>query len=234
MSASGTPNILSHLFKDGAGVLPGSDSATPMVINAKREFPFSPVVQPVLCVSFPRSGSYFFKSCLEMTIGPSLKWCEGYTEPFDPEVHNMLKSHDYDLEIEPPPGWAVVLQLRDPLDAVPSWYDKELEISRARHDDVTDCYEYWRWWAPVAFQHWLGLARRWLHRSEVKAVVWHSELELDPRRAIRKVARLMTGRDPERIRHPEFAPKSCRERFRHYRLEDFREYADLFKDTHYE
>jgi hypothetical protein len=187
------------------------------------------IIQPLLCVSFPRSGACLLEESLRLTMGDAFVYCEWYKEPFDPARHNFLKNHDYKLDFEPPAGWQAILQLRNLLDAVPSWFDLEVSFGT-----LVDNYESWRAWAPKAFEHWRRLAARWRDRPDVRAIIWHDELTFDPRRAIAQVVEIMTGVRPTAVQHPPLRAPSSRHTWRFFCSEDFRQFAKSFDPPVYD
>lgn len=173
----------------------------------------------VFCATFPRSGSQFLADCVKETIGNKLKWCESYSDPFCPVCHNMVKTHDFDLADGPPNGWATVVQIRDPLHAVPSWFDVQV----GKYGQV-DTYEEWFKWATKSFLFWRKFVHRWCFQMKTDLIIGHDRLVQRPNDYVSHVAGLITGTT---IETPVFAvrrPTSCLS-FRYFNEDDF----DYFK-----
>lgn len=175
----------------------------------------------LLCASYPRSGSQFLVDNLRAAIGPQLRWCEGYSEAFDPIGHNMLKTHDFNLTDQPPTGWGVIVQVRNPLHAVPSYFDVQLKYG------VEDTYEAWREFARPAFIYWAKFVRKWVLNSHTELVIQYRDMHEEPGRYVEHVAWLLTGRSgclPPTI---ETRAPSEGQDFRYYKKEDFRQLVAL-------
>lgn len=178
----------------------------------------------LLLVSLPRSGSgYLRKAMLEMW-GERYKPCKGYKEQvFDPEEHNSLKSHDFALDVQPLAQWGVVLQWRDPLDAVPSWFNYCVE-----RDGLEDSYEMWKAWSHGRFIFAGQLYRKWINHPRVVMTIDHARLQSDPENTASAVGRLMFGWDidPARLKTKP-RPATNHRKFRHYRVKDFAAYSAM-------
>lgn len=144
-------------------------------------------LQPLLCVSFPRSGCTWLAACLTAAL-PGFEYCELYSVPYRAGHHNFVKNHDFGLDYPLPPGLVPILQLREPIAAVCSYWT--LSVERGVVEDTEAAF---RDWAPAQFRYWKRLYARWRHRAVL--TLWHDHLLLDPYSQIEAVARLMTG-DP--------------------------------------
>jgi hypothetical protein len=176
----------------------------------------------LLCASFPRSGSQFLVDGLRAAMGDRLKWCEGYEEPFLPDHHNMLKTHDFSLTDSPHADWGVIVQLRHPLDAIPSWFEVQL-----KYGDVTDDYESWIRWARQAFVFWSKFVRKWVLNSHTEMVILHYNLVRHPNHYIEHIAWLLTGDAGMIAPDVGVRPHSNHKAFRYYREEDFAFFQSL-------
>lgn len=175
----------------------------------------------LLCASYPRSGSQFLVDSLRAAIGDELRWCEGYTEAFDPDAHNMLKTHDFDLRAAPLRHWGAIVQVRNPLDAVPSYFEVQLKYGQP------DTYESWREFARTAFVYWAKFVRKWVLNSQTELVIQYRDLAEDPTRYVEHIAWLLTGRtgcEPPAIK---MRNGSSHKNFRYYNKSDFRQFIAL-------
>lgn len=170
----------------------------------------------LLHVSFPRSGNQFLVNCLRSAIGERLRWCEGYTTQFDPAQFNMLKTHDFHLTAKPPDGWGTIVQLRNPLDALPSWFNVQNKYGQP------DTYESWREWSRTAIIHWSKFVRKWVLNSHPDLVILHYDLQRHAANYIEHIAWLLTGESGHRAAAIENRPASVRWEFRYFKEDDFR------------
>lgn len=161
--------------------------------------------------------------------GDAYKPCRGYDkDPFNPLKHNFnsLKTHDLGLDDQPINGWNVLFQWRNPLDAVPSWFDWE-----TRHIGTTDTYETWRAWAPDRFVFAGRLYRKWARHPKTVMILRHEELQQNPEVHAHLVGNLIFGDWTAAPNPLQTRPRraSHHHKFRHYRASDFCLYAALMK-----
>lgn len=148
-------------------------------------------------------------------MGADLRWCEGYEDRPDMNYHNMLKSHDFDLALEVPPGWDVIVQVRHPFEAVTSWFNTQ--TSRYGWEDS---YEHWSKWAPTAFLFWNRFVRRWVTSGKAVMVIDYEDLLANTDHYVRCLMWILSRRTVlTHSTNPK--PKRDYKDFRYYRPSDF-------------
>lgn len=80
--------------------------------------------QPTVSISFPRSGHHLLVQLLRAYCGSSFNYCEVYKRGHLLECAetNYLKTHDFDLQFQTPENWREIVQIRDPVEAIESWF----------------------------------------------------------------------------------------------------------------
>lgn len=93
----------------------------------------------ILSVSFPRSGCMFLRDCMQSALGNRLRWADSHREKVN-SYHNFIKTHDFDLKAELPEDHFLLVMYRDPMEAIPSWFD--LEVRNGRFADNEEGWEH--------------------------------------------------------------------------------------------
>lgn len=77
-------------------------------------------------VTFPRSGHHLLKDILEYYFDGQLKYCSLYSDPGmqlgTSPLTNFQKNHDFDLVTPVLDNRKYIVQIRDPIDAIESWF----------------------------------------------------------------------------------------------------------------
>lgn len=176
----------------------------------------------VFCATFPRSGSQFMADCVKATIGDKLKWCESYENEFCPRCYNMAKTHDFVLDDSVPCGWGLVVQIRSPLHAIPSWFDVQVEKYGQE-----DTHEAWIKWADPAFTFWRKFVHKWILSANPELVVIGEQFSRNPEPYVAHVSSLILGGGPVVVPKLETRrPSSCLG-FRYYDNDVFEYYEAL-------
>lgn len=170
----------------------------------------------IVLATYPRSGNTYLVNRMQEILGDRMKYCESHKETFDPETHNVVKTHDFDLDFQVPAGWKVIVQLRYPPDAITSWFN--LEIG---HRVPEDTLAAWREFYPFAAQHYRAFCQKWLCRSNL--ILWHRDIVNSPSEAVSAAVREFDPTLPlpcVGLSEPPRKP-SRHKNFRHYTKEDF-------------
>jgi len=142
-------------------------------------------------VSFPRSGHRFTTELLQAYFGPALVYSG---EPAPPEA-NFIKHHDQDGALEVDPNGHYLVQVRDPFDAVWSWYKMTVDL-----DGIPDTIQSYRGIFLEKLDYWTGFMRKWvLSDLPNRVIVKYYDLVTHPAKSLRRVLPLF-GEYPDRAR----------------------------------
>lgn len=169
-------------------------------------------ITPTECITFPRSGHHILLSCLADYFGPTLRWSSVHS-PYswdenpgleshgplgtDPAT-NFQKNHDFRLDTPIEAGRKYVIQYREPLEALISWY--KMRIADGRGND--DSPEAWERFARDNTNYWRGFVRKWiLSRERLAAgerilLLDYAWLVSDPSGSVDRVVRFLTNGSP--------------------------------------
>jgi len=131
-----------------------------------------------VAATFPRSGNTYMIYCLGHYFSKQrLHFTDIHRPgslPFDKDPDCvLLKTHDFDLKFSPQPQWKYLVQIRDPLEALASWNQLNIEEGHpAKHID-----EWWR----KQMQFYADFVKKWiLQPMPNRLVVPFAELMADP------------------------------------------------------
>src|SRR3989338_7344835 len=105
--------------------------------------------QPAVCVAFPRSGYYRLMRMLALYYEGALS--ETY----------FRKESDSDLKLLQNPTCRYVVQTRNPLEAIVSWYASEME----REEDTADSRRVWEKFAREKVRFWNYFCDKWVTKQ---------------------------------------------------------------------
>ena len=130
----------------------------------------------LLIVTFPRSGHHLLVGMLQKYFGPEMVYCETYehcnTIPCPNLTVNVQKTHDFDLDVAAPDGWKVLVQMREPLPAIVSWY--ETQVSRY---GMEDSRRSWDEFFAEKMHFYVNFYKKWAHGNHV---IFYEELIAEP------------------------------------------------------
>ena len=110
------------------------------------------MIRKTIFVTYPRSGHHWLMRCLQDYYGEEMVYCEHYTccqtIPCAKQEANILKNHDFTLDLVIPEDWNVIVQYRNPQDAISSLYkvSKEKDYIKFIYDNLYWYYEWMRKW----------------------------------------------------------------------------------------
>lgn len=105
-------------------------------------------------ITFPRSGHHWLMNMTQRALDLPCNWhCDLHNS--QPHHETLVeKSHDFDLQFKTKPGVPIIVQWRNPVDALCSWY--ELGV---RHGNWKSDKSHWRFWSA---QHIIFAAQFYL------------------------------------------------------------------------
>lgn len=117
-------------------------------------------------VSFPRSGHHMTIQMLRSYFGDDLRYVARYETDLQnhPET-NLVKSHDFELVDVPTDEWKYIVLLRDPLEAIQSWYD--LEVGDEKKSCEQDAF------FKEKLEFWKGFVEKWVIGQQKRALIFH-------------------------------------------------------------
>lgn len=132
-----------------------------------------------IMVTFPRSGHHALVNAVATIAGDALKYCEFYTHcniVGCRDYCNMQKNHDFDLKLQIPEGWNVIVQKRrEPICAIQSWFSLDV-----KGGVVEDSRESW-----LRFkEEKMDFYERWNNKWKGERTIYYRDFLLD----IRKIA----------------------------------------------
>lgn len=157
------------------------------------------------CISFPRSGHHGLKMVLADYFGEEFHCCDNYVD--DPsfrlgvhEATNYCKEHDLNLDHPVNPAFRYLVQVRDPLYAIPSWIEFDSRVGAVRR---TESREEWFKIYKERVAFWQGWVEKWV-LSDIwpRLVVHYDTLVANPFSTCESVVQFMTGEhpDPKRLK----------------------------------
>lgn len=84
-------------------------------------------------ITFPRSGHHLLKNILEYYFEGQLHYCSLYSDPPEMQlgtspVTNFQKNHDFELATPVLEDRRYIVQIRDPIDAIESWFHMDRRV----------------------------------------------------------------------------------------------------------
>lgn len=151
---------------------------------------------PTHCLTFPRSGHHLLVNMLRAYFGHELRYVESYEHPEllnQPEA-NFIKDHDFAATAQAREGWRVLVQIRDPMEAIASrWQAEHAKESEEARDDFF----------RTQLAAYAQFCNRWVVPQQPnKLVIHYRELSDQPLETLLRVLRHVTSDgafDPERL-----------------------------------
>lgn len=127
-------------------------------------------------VSFPRSGHHALVRCLMDLLPEELSYCDYYRHcrrvPCTDGSKNYQKTHDFDLDLPIREDLNYIVQIRNPLEAVPSWYEYKFKDPYTRSGErgwkklldrwlLRDNRLHWELFSRQKFDYWRRFAKKW-------------------------------------------------------------------------
>lgn len=124
----------------------------------------------------PRSGHHALVRCLLDLLPDELSYCDFYRHcrqvPCTDPATNYHKTHDFDLRLPIRDDLKYIVQIRNPLEAIPSWYKYKFNHPYTRSGErgwkkVLDCWLlgdnrlHWEFFFRQKTDYWKGFARKW-------------------------------------------------------------------------
>lgn len=145
--------------------------------------------QPIINVSFPRSGHRFLKDHLAVILGSKFKYFDHYRDDNVFE-HNFVKTHDFQWEGQNilldkfPTPRKYLVQVRHPLESIISYYEFRLHWGTLNIDDR----EAFQRHLNSQLAKWRRFCNTWvLPEIESKLVVTYNDLYEAPSAQIKKI-----------------------------------------------
>lgn len=144
----------------------------------------------IFAVSFPRSGSSLIRDSLRDILGDRLRWCDGQVEIArnrtedkpDPALaestaeFNYIKYHDFELAANPPEDCWLVVQYREPVSAIVSWFDMDTAAGK-----IPDTAASWAEFSSAKADYWIAWKRRWVEECcEQRLTITLEHLAIQP------------------------------------------------------
>lgn len=152
------------------------------------------------CISFPRSGHHGLKMVLADYFGDELVYCDNYVD--DPSLRlgthadtNYCKEHDLNLDLPIDDRFRYLIQVRDPLYAIPSWIEFDSRVGAVRH---TETREEWFKVYQERTVFWQKWVEKWiLSNIWPRLVIPYDTLVTNPFSTCESVIQFMTGEHPD-------------------------------------
>lgn len=139
-------------------------------------------------ISFPRSGHKFTTDLLHAYFGPSFRYgAESPDWPAtpDPDV-DFLKRHDFDLRVPIRTDRFYLVQVRDPFDAIWSWYQMTVRL-----DGIEESVHSYRRIFSEKMDYWSAFVRKWvLSDIQNRLILKYRDLVTDPEKSLTEILRI--------------------------------------------
>lgn len=135
-------------------------------------------------ISFPRSGHSLVAMILSNYFGQEFKYCERYVNPElvieKNSETNIQKEHDFELNTIYEPSLNYIIQIRNPLYAIPSWYSL---IKKERRDID------WSIFSVHSLEFWNNFLNKWIPTSKQHniPIIYYEDLILKPKENLIKI-----------------------------------------------
>lgn len=115
---------------------------------------------------FPRSGHHLLKNILEHYLGGAMNYCSVHEDEESKRIGahpltNFQKNHDFDLKWPITDDRRYLVQTRDPIDAIESWF--HLEQRMGKTGATRPEYEVWRNYIAGKLDYWRGFVDKWIY-----------------------------------------------------------------------
>lgn len=149
-------------------------------------------------ITFPRSGHHLLKNILEYYFDGQLHYCSLYSDP--PEVQlgvslltNFQKNHDFDLATPVSADRKYIVQIRDPIDAIESWFHMARRTTELCGVGVPE-HSQWKEFCSGKMGYYVQFVDKWIfnHVSN-RLIISYSDLLHRPENAITSVIQHMCG-----------------------------------------
>ena len=183
--------------------------------------------------TFPRSGHRWMRNMVKSYYGKEFHFCATHKDCrqvpcIDPGT-NWQKTHDFLLNDVIDSDYRYVIQVRNPLDSITSWYEFDLE----HKVDFKDSKENWDKYIIEKITLWLGFVYKYCvrHNNINMIIVKYSDLVINTASTLEKVIRFTAGTesvDKNLISQSITEPHSIRNiyDFRYYDYEYFKYVED--------
>jgi len=169
-------------------------------------------------VTFPRSGHHWLMDLTQDACKLPCNWHKDlHLDTPGPDCL-VAKSHDFALK----ESGAALIQWRDPVDAICSWYELGL-----KHGDWTESEYHFRQWSLSKMQFAAAFYRKWVQPMPADKVIKYEYLRRDPAAYVDLVADLI-GKPVLRNVNTETTPEREQRDFRFYDKTFFRLLYDAF------
>lgn len=130
----------------------------------------------IVHVSFPRSGHHALVRCMMDLLPEELHYCDYYRHcrqvPCIDSKTNYQKTHDFDVALAVQNELKYIVQVRHPLEAIPSWYEYKFNDPYTRSGEsrwkklldrwvLRDNRLHWNYFFPQKLRYWERFADKW-------------------------------------------------------------------------
>jgi hypothetical protein len=163
----------------------------------------------VIIVTFPRSGHSLLARILRSYLGKDFHYCRFYTHCrqipcSDPKTY-LQKNHDFGLALKISPGQSYIVQYRNPLEALVSYYEFRIEQGQQK----TDSYKSWVALAGKDILYWKGFIQKWVINRK-GPYFYHLSYEDLIQNPIAKMGEVIKFVDPSKPAEPELVCRAVR------------------------
>lgn len=191
----------------------------------------------VVHVSFPRSGHHALVRCMMDLLPDELNYCDYYRHcrqvPCSDPATNYQKTHDFDLDLPVDDGLKYVVQIRNPLEAISSWYEYKFKDPYTRSGEsgwkkqldrwvLRDTRWHWRFFFNQKLGYWERFVEKWsgrVGRPNVLLLTYH-EFVGDTSATLRRVLQFAGAETP-------VSDQQLRKVVQEHRVEKRRNLADF-------
>lgn len=129
--------------------------------------------------TFPRSGHHWLMNTVQDACKLPCNWhVDLHTGQPGPETL-VGKTHDFELSEDA----VTLIQWRDPVQAVCSWYELG-----AKHGEFTADLTHWRFWSVEKIKFAAGFYRKWMTVAPDDKIINYVELRKDPALYVEMIA----------------------------------------------
>jgi len=169
-------------------------------------------------VTFPRSGHHWLMELTQYSCKLPCNWHKDLHQGTPGPDCLVAKSHDFGLD----ESGAALIQWRDPVDAICSWYELGL-----KHGNWTASERHFRQWSISHMQFAAGFYRKWIEPLHPEKLIRYEELRRDPTLYVEQVAEII-GKPVLREVNAKTTPEREQRDFRFYDDTFFRLLYDTF------